>query len=78
MPRSAENGPNRRRNPPSRDESPGRRHRRRMRRVPVSPARIHARRAVRYAAARAEGVYHMEGRDYVVADGDVILFKFAV
>jgi GTP-binding protein YchF len=30
------------------------------------------------AAARAEGVYRMEGKDYVVADGDVLLFKFAV
>ncbi len=30
------------------------------------------------AAARAEGVYRMEGKDYVVADGDVMLFKFAV
>ena len=30
------------------------------------------------AAARAEGVYRMEGKEYVVADGDVMLFKFAV
>ncbi len=30
------------------------------------------------AAARAAGVYRMEGRDYVVQDGDVLLFKFAV
>ena len=30
------------------------------------------------AAARAEGLYRMEGKDYVVADGDVLLFKFAV
>ena len=30
------------------------------------------------AAARAEGVYRMEGKEYVVQDGDVLLFKFAV
>ena len=30
------------------------------------------------AAARAEGVYRMEGKEYVVANGDVMLFKFAV
>ncbi len=30
------------------------------------------------AAARAAGLYRMEGKDYVVADGDVMLFKFAV
>jgi GTP-binding protein YchF len=30
------------------------------------------------AAARAEGLYRMEGKEYVVADGDVMLFKFAV
>ena len=30
------------------------------------------------AAARAAGVYRMEGREYVVRDGDVMLFKFAV
>ncbi len=30
------------------------------------------------AAARAKGVYRMEGKEYVVADGDVMLFKFAV
>jgi GTP-binding protein YchF len=30
------------------------------------------------AAARAAGLYRMEGRDYVVQDGDVMLFKFAV
>ena len=30
------------------------------------------------AAARAEGVYRMEGKEYVVKDGDVLLFKFAV
>ncbi len=29
------------------------------------------------AAARAEGKYRMEGKEYVVADGDVMLFKFA-
>ena len=28
------------------------------------------------AAAREKGLYRMEGRDYVVADGDVMLFKF--
>jgi GTP-binding protein YchF len=30
------------------------------------------------AAAREAGLYRMEGKDYVVADGDVILFKFNV
>ena len=30
------------------------------------------------AAAREEGLYRMEGREYVVQDGDVILFKFNV
>ena len=30
------------------------------------------------AAARAEGLYRMEGKEYVVKDGDVMLFKFAV
>jgi len=30
------------------------------------------------AAARAAGVYRMEGREYPVQDGDVMLFKFAV
>ena len=30
------------------------------------------------AAARAEGVYRMEGKEYVVDDGDVMVFKFAV
>jgi GTP-binding protein YchF len=30
------------------------------------------------AAARDKGVYRMEGKDYVVADGDVLLFKFNV
>jgi GTP-binding protein YchF len=30
------------------------------------------------AAARAKGVYRMEGKEYVVADGDVMLFKFNV
>src|SRR5205085_5954610 len=30
------------------------------------------------AAAREEGLYRMEGKEYVVQDGDVILFKFAV
>jgi GTP-binding protein YchF len=30
------------------------------------------------AAARDRGLYRMEGKDYVVADGDVLLFKFNV
>ncbi|HEX3704063.1 MAG TPA: redox-regulated ATPase YchF [Vicinamibacterales bacterium] len=30
------------------------------------------------AAAREHGVYRMEGKDYVVADGDVMVFKFNV
>jgi hypothetical protein len=30
------------------------------------------------AAARAEGLYRMEGKEYIVEDGDVLLFKFAV
>jgi GTP-binding protein YchF len=30
------------------------------------------------AAAREKGVYRIEGKDYVVADGDVLLFKFNV
>ena len=30
------------------------------------------------AVARTEGKYRMEGKEYVVADGDVLLFKFAV
>ena len=30
------------------------------------------------AAAREQGVYRMEGKEYVVADGDVLLFKFNV
>jgi ribosome-binding ATPase len=30
------------------------------------------------AAAREKGVYRMEGKEYVVQDGDVILFKFNV
>ena len=30
------------------------------------------------AAARDKGVYRIEGKDYVVADGDVMLFKFNV
>jgi ribosome-binding ATPase len=30
------------------------------------------------AAARDKGVYRIEGREYVVADGDVMLFKFNV
>lgn len=35
-------------------------------------------RAGSVVAARAAGVYRMEGREYVVQDGDVMLFKFAV
>ena len=30
------------------------------------------------AAARDKGLYRMEGKEYVVADGDVLLFKFNV
>ena len=30
------------------------------------------------AAARGKGLYRMEGKEYVVADGDVLLFKFNV
>jgi ribosome-binding ATPase YchF (GTP1/OBG family) len=30
------------------------------------------------AAAREKGLYRIEGREYVVADGDVMLFKFNV
>ena len=30
------------------------------------------------AAAREKGLLRQEGKDYVVADGDVILFKFNV
>jgi ribosome-binding ATPase YchF (GTP1/OBG family) len=30
------------------------------------------------AAAREKGLVRQEGRDYLVADGDVILFKFNV
>ena len=30
------------------------------------------------AAARDKGLYRMEGKTYVVADGDVMLFKFNV
>jgi len=30
------------------------------------------------AAARAKGLYRMEGKEYIVADGDVMLFKFNV
>ena len=30
------------------------------------------------ATAREQGVYRMEGKEYVVADGDVLLFKFNV
>ena len=30
------------------------------------------------AAAREKGLYRIEGKEYVVADGDVMLFKFNV
>ena len=30
------------------------------------------------AAARDKGLYRMEGKEYTVADGDVLLFKFNV
>ena len=30
------------------------------------------------AAAREKGLYRMEGREYIVQDGDVLLFKFNV
>jgi ribosome-binding ATPase YchF (GTP1/OBG family) len=30
------------------------------------------------AAARDTGLYRMEGKEYVVADGDVLVFKFNV
>ena len=30
------------------------------------------------AAAREKGLYRMEGKEYVVADGDVLHFKFNV
>jgi hypothetical protein len=30
------------------------------------------------AVAREKGLYRMEGKEYVVADGDVLLFKFNV
>ena len=30
------------------------------------------------AAARERGLYRMEGREYVVQDGDVLLIKFNV
>jgi ribosome-binding ATPase len=29
-------------------------------------------------AAREKGLYRMEGKEYVVKDGDVLLFKFNV
>ena len=31
-----------------------------------------------YAGAREKGLVRMEGKDYVVQDGDVILFRFNV
>jgi ribosome-binding ATPase YchF (GTP1/OBG family) len=31
-----------------------------------------------WAAARERGTLRLEGRDYVVRDGDVILFRFNV
>ena len=30
------------------------------------------------ASAREKGLYRMEGKEYVVKDGDVLLFKFNV
>jgi ribosome-binding ATPase YchF (GTP1/OBG family) len=30
------------------------------------------------AAARDKGLHRMEGKEYVVADGDVLLFEFNV
>jgi ribosome-binding ATPase YchF (GTP1/OBG family) len=30
------------------------------------------------AAAREQGLYRMEGKEYIVSDGDVLLFKFNV
>jgi ribosome-binding ATPase YchF (GTP1/OBG family) len=30
------------------------------------------------AAARDKGLYRMEGKEYVVADGDVLVFKLNV
>jgi hypothetical protein len=30
------------------------------------------------AAAREKGLYRMEGKEYIVQDGDVMLFKFNV
>jgi len=30
------------------------------------------------AAAREKGLYRMEGKEYLVKDGDVMLFKFNV
>ena len=30
------------------------------------------------AAARDKGLYRMEGKEYIVKDGDVLLFKFNV
>ena len=37
-----------------------------------------AARTVSVVAARERGLYRMEGKDYVVKDGDVMLFKFNV
>lgn len=31
-----------------------------------------------YAGAREKGLVRMEGKDYIVRDGDVILFRFNV
>ena len=30
-----------------------------------------------YAAARAAGVFRLEGRDYVMRDGDIVNFRFS-
>ena len=49
--------------------------------VCVGPERAHQRRRQAFdgtAAAREKGLYRMEGKEYVVKDGDVMLFKFNV
>jgi ribosome-binding ATPase YchF (GTP1/OBG family) len=35
-------------------------------------------RAGSYKAAREQGLVRSEGRDYIVADGDILLFRFNV
>jgi len=39
---------------------------------------LHLRPDIKIAAAREKGLYRMEGKEYVVKDGDVLLFKFNV